>query len=251
MWIQLQAGDENADCQFILLPPSGGTCVALAGMVSAIPEHSPIYGLEHPGHSTSLWDQNEYSVPTLAALYAGPVRDHLINAKAKKTIIVGASFGAVVASEMLHSLSSLPDNSMILQNVQLVLLDAPVAGASAVSDFSQVNGHRTQGEVTALNGNGNHAIKRDSFPGDIPTEAVHHASIQALRAYPGPGTTTPTGVQVLYVSARAKRPGKTGFDDKRLWWTRIFPKMRWEELESTHEELWQANAADVMRLVKG
>lgn len=245
MWIQLQAGDQNADCQFILLPPSGGTCVALAALVTAMPAQCPVYGLEHPGHSTSLWDQDEYSVPSLAALYAGPVRGHLLKARAKKTVIMGASFGAVVATEILYNLSSFPDSSMILQNVQLVLLDAP-----AVSDFSYLNGHHTNGDVVTVNGNGNHAPKREPFSEDVPTEAVHRASIQALRAYKGPDAALSTGTKVLYVSARAKRSGSTNSEDKKLWWTRIFPKMQWEELESTHEELWRAKAADVLRLVQ-
>lgn len=190
-------------------------------------------------------------MPDLARLYADTVYNHLGTVKAKKMIIVGASFGGVIATEMLQRLSSLPDSSNILKNVELVLLDAPVAGMPAASGFSKMNGLQSQGEIIAVNGNGNYSIELSPFPDDAPTEAVHHASIHALQTYSGPGATAPIGVPVLYVSARGEKLGKTDLGEKKLWWTHIFPALRWEELQSTHEELWQAKADEVLRFVKG
>lgn len=249
--IKLQAGDQDSESKYILLPPSGGTCVALAPLVSAIPGHIPVYGLEHPRHSTSSGQQDASSVEHLARLYADAVRNHLGTVKSKKTIIVGASFGGVVATEMFLRLSSSPDGSSILKNVQLVLLDAPIAGYSAVSGFSRANGHHTQAEAVGIHGNGSHTIDQSAFQEDHPTEAVHRESIQALRKYSGPGEIAPKSIQALYVAARGEKSGEAGLIEKKCWWTHIFPEMRWEELQSTHEDLWQAKSIDVLKFVQG
>lgn len=251
VWIELQAGSQDSDSEYILLPPSGGTCVAVAELVAAIQRHIPVYGLEHPGHSNSSLQQDAYSVQELAKLYAEIVRKHLVTVKAKKIIIVGASFGALVAAEMLLVLSSLPDDNSILNNVQLVLLDAPVAGVPTESSLSKVNGHHTQEGLNCIHSSGSHFLDLSPFTENDPTGAVHRANIEALHRYSGPDVIAQNDLQVIYVAARTGTPNKTESEDKRLWWTRIFPAMRWEELLATHEELWQARATEVLELVQG
>lgn len=250
VWIELEAGTQDSDSEYILLPPSGGTCVAVAALVAAIPKHIPVYGLEHPRHSNSSLQQDAYSVQELAALYAEIVRKHLVTVKAKKIIIVGASFGAVVAAEMLLVLSSLPDDNSILNNVQLVLLDAPVAGVPTESSLSKVNGHHTQEGLNGIHSNGNQFLDLSPSKENDPTGAVHRASIEALHRYSGPGVMTQNVLKVIYVAARAEQSSETGLEEKRLWWTRIFPAMRWEEVLATHEDLWQAKAAEVLKLLQ-
>lgn len=250
MWVELRAGNQDSDSEYILLPPSGGTCVAVAALVAAIPGDIPVYGLEHPGHSNSSLQQDVYSVQDLARLYAEIVRKHLVTVKAKKIIIVGASFGAVVAAEMLLVLSCSPDQNSILNNVQLVLLDAPVAGVPTESSLSKVNGQHTR-EGLNIHSNGNHFLDLSPSTENDSTGAVHRASIQAFHRYSGPDVTAQNDLQVTYVAARTGTPSKTELEEKRLWWTRVFPAMRWEELLATHEELWQVRATEVLELVQG
>lgn len=123
-------------------------------------------------------------------------------------------------------------------DVELVLLDAPVTGTLAASRVSKIDGFQSQYDSIADHGNEKYSVELPPFMDDGPTDAVHRASIHALRAYSGPGATAPIDFQVLYISARVEIPGEADLEEKRLWGTDIFPALRWEELQSTHEELW-------------
>lgn len=251
VWIELQAGNRDSDSEYILLPPSGGTCVAVAALVAAIPGYIPVYGLEHPGHSNSSLQQDTYWVQDLARLYAEIVRKHLVTVRGKKITIVGASFGAIVAAEMVLMFSSWLEENSILNNVQLVLLDAPVAGYPEGSNLSKLNGDHAREGPNGIHSNGHRSPDQLASAENGLTGVVHRQSIQALYRYSGRGVATKNDLKVIYVAARAETPIETELEEKRLWWTRIFPAMRWEELLATHEDLWQAKAADVLKLLQG
>jgi surfactin synthase thioesterase subunit len=220
-----------------------------------------VYGLEHPGHSSDLRQQNSYSLPDLARLYADAVLNHLDTVGVKQVVFIGTSFGGVVATEMLHNLSSSLRSFKLLENVKLVLLDAALGGNVAASGFSGLDDIQPQGEIVTEHTDENNSIvlsTPSSNSADTPylqpmmdasVKPVYRSNIHALQSYSGPDTTALTGIQVLYVLARGDGLVETTLEKKRLWWTNIFPALQWEELQCTHEQLWQKQAVEVINII--
>ena len=124
-------------------------------------------------------------------------------------VFVGASFGGVVVTEMLHNLFSSSKSSQILENVKLVLLDVMLAGDATASGFSGLDDIQPQGEIVTKYADENNSIDLStpssitvdtSYPQPIIDETVglvHRSNKHAPQSYSGPDATAMTGNQVI------------------------------------------------------
>lgn len=112
---------------YVLIAPGGGSCASYSDLVRSLPHYATILGVEHPKFVRPSSETLRYSVEDLASLYVAVLEQY--SQKINKCVLVGASFGGVVAVEMAKRLSSRE-----ITVSSLVLLDSPIPGSSSAAE---------------------------------------------------------------------------------------------------------------------
>ena len=254
----LKAGSKEASKAVVLLPPSGGTCATLSALVASIPQEVTTLGLEHPRHVSNL-AQVSYSISDLAKLFADHIVSHATWRLHDQIILIGASFGGIVATEMSKHL--LADQTSSTKNIKLVLLDPPAVEADSSSpsssdgsktvptpgpDFEEVNHDDADTRGNEIKSAEPLNQRQDLESSLTVANMINSANIRALNDFCMP--VLGPDVEALYVCATAD--GKDDIEKKRAWWQTVLPKLEWAAIDCTHEELWKRYAAEVVAMLE-
>jgi thioesterase domain-containing protein len=120
----LQHGNDTV---YVLLAPGGGSCASFSDLIEALPRSVTILGLEHPNYVQPT--SRQYSVDDLSELYLTALKQY--SGAIKECVLVGASFGGVVAVKLA---TELPQHGFAVSSI--ALLDTPWPGSLSAGAFS-------------------------------------------------------------------------------------------------------------------
>jgi pimeloyl-ACP methyl ester carboxylesterase len=116
----LQSG--NLSCIYVLIAPGGGSCGSYIDLSQHLPTSATIVTLEHPNFSRP--GSETYSVRDLSELYACDLKRSFDTMR--ECVLVGASFGGIVAFELSQTLLQ---SGILVKSISLV--DSPWPGSDS------------------------------------------------------------------------------------------------------------------------
>lgn len=207
-----QSGD--SDLAYILLPPAGGSCASLNDLISKLSDRASILVLEHRNYIRP--GNGFYSVEQLAAQFVAAIDSQ--NIDCTQYTFIGASFGGVVAVEIIRMMLS----RSISLGFRLVLLDSPAP---------QVKG----GAKILQDGSAKMETSVDRVVSDVQDE-----NATALAGYQA--ATGMQDIDALYVAASSKSVEKSS--QAESLWSTLLPQMKVERVEGDHMEIWRGRNAE-------
>lgn len=232
----------ESDLAYILLPPSGGSCASVTDLISNLSQDASILVLEHPNYVRP--GGTSYSIEQLAAQFVAAIDSQSLNSK--RYVLIGASFGGVVAFQMIRTLLS--SRSKSPADVQLVLLDSPAAAQVVIDGPAKVLQEEEDSDITN---------KEPSPPvADPAVSDVQAENATALAGYEAAAIGIGIGTQdidALYIAACSTAAAKTDNLQGRgeTYWSGVLSKMSVERISGDHMDIWRGpNAASTVRFIE-
>lgn len=253
---------------YALIAPAGGSCGSYIDLSQHLPTSATIVTIEHPnfGGRTS----KTYSVEDLAKLYAHDLKQSF--SSMKECVLVGASFGGVVAWDLSRTLSQA---GVVVKSI--ALLDSPWPGSSSSPEALTAPAFlRNVFSITSSATATSDSETSDVFPASYSTEverlstvvgqalstvpvedkdrvqkydwrmmlALYVESVLALRAY-SLDNTSRLDIPSLYVKASHSETS-----DACEQWGRVLPKLSVKDLDAEHALICKGkNGEDVAAFI--
>jgi thioesterase domain-containing protein len=169
----LQSGDPSL--VYLLIAPGGGSCASFLDLSQHLSPSATIVAVEHPNlasaHSSIDSDLKRYSVNDLGKMYANDLKR--LFETMKECVLIGASFGGVVAVELYQHIS---EAGILVKSLNL--LDSPWPTSESIVDvlkpssvISNLFGDRVRDALFK------HPHVTGQFPPDIPSQCASMISI--------------------------------------------------------------------------
>jgi thioesterase domain-containing protein len=169
----LQSGDPSV--VYLLFAPGGGSCASYLDLSQHLSSSATIVAVEHPNfasaHPSIDSNLNPYSVSDLGELYADDLKG--LFKTMKECVLIGASFGGVVAVELYQHISEAG-----IRVKSLNLLDSPWPTSESIADAlkpSSVISNLFGDTVRDALFKDPHVA--DEFPTDISSQCISMISI--------------------------------------------------------------------------